>query len=159
MIRRLSVACSLLALAACGPAADKDPDPKAAETESAPAAASPAAAAPALPPAQAAAPGAPAFAVLYPGARVDGAPTLADGAGGPGGILAFTVDASPDEVIAFYRQRAEAAGLASVMAMNQGETRAFGAAGPNAGSAALQVVASPAEDGGSSVMLTWSAGR
>lgn len=156
MIRRLSVVCFVLTLAACEQAPE-------AETAAADVTATPAGAAATPPvtlaPAQPAAPGAPAFAVLYPGARVDGAPTLADGASGPGGVLAFTVDATPDEVIAFYRQRAEAAGLASVMGMDQGDTRAYGAAGPDATDAALQVVASPAEGGGASVQLTWSAGR
>ena len=154
MIRRLSVACLFVTLAACSPA----PEAKTAETE---AAAAPATEAPAaaLVPAQSAAPGAPAFAVLYPGARVDDAPTLADGVGGPGGIVAFTVDANPDQIVAFYKQRAETAGLASVMGMNQGDTRAYGAAGSGESGAALQVVASPAEGGGASVLLTWSAGR
>lgn len=157
MIRSLSVACLILSLAACGQA----PEAETAEADAATATPPEAAPTPAatLAPAQPAAPGAPAFAVLYPGARVDGAPTLADGASGPGGVLAFTVDATPDAVIAFYKQRAEAAGLASVMGMDQGETRAYGAAGPEATDAALQVVASPAEGGGASVQLTWSAGR
>ena len=154
MIRRLSVACLFVTLAACSPA----PEAKTAETE---AAAAPATEAPvaALAPAQPAAPGAPAFAVLYPGARVDGAPTLADGVGGPGGIVAFTVDADPDQIVAFYKQRAEAAGLVSVMGMNQGDTHAYGAAGSGETAAALRVVASPTEGGGVSVLLTWSAGR
>lgn len=158
MIRSLSVACLVFALAACG----KGPEAEKAEagTADAAAAAEPAPIPPAtLAPAQPAAPGAPAFAVLYPGARTDGAPTLADGASGPGGVLAFTVDATPDEVVAFYKQRAEAAGLASVMGMNQGDTRAYGAAGSGDTAAALQVVASPAGGGGASVQLTWSAGR
>jgi hypothetical protein len=154
MIRRLSVACLLVIAAACSPA----PETKTAETEAAAPAPADAAAAP-LAPAQLAAPNAPAFAVLYPDARVDGAPTLADGVGGPGGIVAFTVDADPDQVVAFYKQRAEAAGLASVMGMNQGDTRAYGAAGSGESAAALQVVASPAEGGGAAVQLTWSAGR
>lgn len=156
MIRRLSVACLFVIAAACSPA----PEAKPAETDAAapiPAAAEAAEAA--LVPAQPAAPNAPAFAVLYPNARVDGAPTLADGAGGPGGIVAFTVDASPDQVVAFYKQRAEAAGLTSVMGMNQGDTRAYAASGPQAADAALQVVASPKDGGGASVQLTWSAGR
>lgn len=158
MIRRLSVACLVLALAACdeGPetGAPAPEAPTAPETPAAPDLATPAAA-----PAEPAAPNAPAFAVLYPGATVDGAPTLADGASGPGGVLAFTVDATPDQVVAFYKQRAEAAGLAPVMGMNQGDTRAYSAAGRGESAAALQVVASPAEGGGASVQLTWSAGR
>lgn len=154
MIRRFSVACLFATLAACSPV----PEAKTAEADAA-ATTAPSAPTPALVPAQPAAPNAPAFAVLYPNARVDGAPTLADGAGGPGGIVAFTVDADPDQVVAFYKQRAEAAGLTSVMGMNQGDTRAYGAAGPTATDAALQVVASPTDGGGASVLLTWSAGR
>jgi len=155
MIRRLSVVCIFVTLAACSP----PPETKTADAESA--AVMPTTQAPpsVLVPAQPAAPGAPAFAVLYPGARVDGAPTLADGVDGPGGIMAFTVDATPDQVVAFYKQRAEAAGLASVMGMSRGDTHAYGAAGSGEDAATLQVVASPTEGGGASVQLTWSAGR
>lgn len=102
--------------------------------------------------------GAPAFAVLYPGATADGPATLASGVAGPGGLITFTTDAAPDAVVAFYRQRAEAAGLAPVMAMNQGEARAYGAAARQDNGPSLQVVASPGEDGVTSVQLTWSAG-
>ena len=162
MIRRLpaaSLVFSVLALAACNPApkAEKAPaetGPEAASTAPVPAPA------PAAMPAVAAAPaaqGAPVFAVLYPEATVDGAPTLADG--GRGGIMTFTVADAPEDVIAFYRTRAEAAGLKSVMAMNQGAVRAYGASGGDAGSAELQVVASPTDTGGASVQLTWSAGQ
>ena len=113
----------------------------------------------AAPPADAAAiDGAPAFAALYPGAQADGPATIANGPAGPGGLITFTTDAAPDAVVAFYRQRAEAAGLAPVMAMNQGEARAYGAAARKADGATLQVVASPGEDGLTSVQLTWSAG-
>ena len=77
--------------------------------------------------------GAPAFAALYP-------------------------EAAPEAVVAFYRQRAEAAGLAPVMAMNQGEARAYGAAARKENGATLQVVASPGEGGLTSVQLSWSAG-
>ncbi|WEK57392.1 MAG: hypothetical protein P0Y52_12710 [Candidatus Brevundimonas phytovorans] len=102
--------------------------------------------------------GAPAFAALYPGAQADGPATVAAGPTGPGGLITFTTDADPDAVVAFYRQRAEAAGLAPVMAMNQGEARAYGAAARKENGATLQVVASPGEGGLTSVQLTWSAG-
>ena len=65
---------------------------------------------------------------------------------------------TPETVIAFYRQRAEAAGLSPVMAMNQGEARAYGAAARKENGATLQVVASPGEEGLTSVQLTWSGG-
>lgn len=102
--------------------------------------------------------GAPAFAALYPGAQADGPATVATGPTGPGGLITFTTEAAPEAVVAFYRQRAEAAGLAPVMAMNQGEARAYGAAARKADGPTLQVVASPGEDGLTSVQLTWSAG-
>lgn len=102
--------------------------------------------------------GAPAFAALYPGARTDGAPVTASGPDGPGGLITFTTEASPDAVIDFYRQRAEGAGLASVMAMNQGDARAYGAAARADKGATLQVVASPGQGGLTSVQLSWSGG-
>ncbi len=102
--------------------------------------------------------GAPVFAVLYPGGAVQGEPTTAEGPAGPGGLVTFTTDDNPDAVVAFYRQRAEAAGLASVMSMNQGNARAYGAA-RTAGGARVEVVAAPVETGQTSVQLTWSAGK
>lgn len=102
--------------------------------------------------------GAPPFAALYPGAEADGAPIVANGPSGPGGLITFSTDAEPETVVAFYRQRAEKAGLASIMAMNQGEARAYGAAASGERGASLQVVASPGEDGLTSVQLSWSAG-
>ncbi|WP_312597201.1 hypothetical protein, partial [Brevundimonas sp.] len=150
MMLRLAAVCAvvLFGLAGCDRAnAPAQPSAKAeAVAPSAPAerkeAGSPAPlAAPA--PAAESAPATPAFAPLYPGARIDGAPLAADGAAGPGGLVTFTTDASPDEVVAFYRQRAEAAGLKSVTGMNQGEARAYGAAGDAADGPSLQVVAAP----------------
>ena len=134
--------------------------PESASVETAPLAAAPAAAEATAPTGPVAAPtdGAPAFAALYPGAQVDAPATVASGPTGPGGLITFTTDALPEAVIAFYRQRAEAAGLAPVMAMNQGEARAYGAAARKADGATLQVVAAPGEGGLTSVQLTWSAG-
>ena len=106
-----------------------------------------------------AAPGAPAFAVLYPGAAVEEPATTAVGPDGEGGLVTFATDAAPDAVVAFYRQHAEAAGLTSVMGMNQGDARAYGAAGAQPNGASLQVVASPGETDRTSVQLTWNAGR
>jgi hypothetical protein len=124
--------------------------------EAAPAAAPPAAATPAAP--ATAIKGAPAFAALYPGAQTDAAPVTASGPDGPGGIVTFTTDATPDAVIDFYRQRAEKAGLSPIMAMNQGEARAYGASARTEKGASLQVVAAPGEDGLTSVQLSWSDG-
>jgi hypothetical protein len=104
-----------------------------------------------------AAPGAPAFAVLYPGAVLDAPALSASGPAGPGGLVTYTTEADPAAVITFYEDRAAAAGLAPVMAMNQGDARAYGAADAEGG-ATLQVVASPTDSGATSVQLTWVAG-
>ncbi|QQQ18052.1 hypothetical protein JIP62_12130 [Brevundimonas vitis] len=101
----------------------------------------------------------PVFAALYPDAAVSAPATLADGADGPGGLVSFTTKAAPDVVVGFYKQRAETAGLTSISAMNQGEARAYAAASPDGSGASVQVVAAPAEDGTTSVQLSWSAGR
>jgi hypothetical protein len=106
-----------------------------------------------------AAPGAPAFAVVYPGGEVSGPATVARGPdGSPGGILSFTTEATPDTVVAFYRQRAEAAGLSSVMAMDQAGARAYGAVAQDRGDK-LHVVATPVADGPTNVQLDWTAGE
>jgi len=164
MLRLAAVsAVVLFGLAGCDRAnAPAQPSAKA-ETAAPAMPAEPAAASPAAAPVDASAPAAvagptPVFAPLYPGARIDGAPLTADGAAGPGGLVTFTTDASPDEVVAFYRQRAEAAGLKSVTGMNQGDARAYGAAGDAADGPSLQVVAAPSPDGGTSVHMNWSAG-
>lgn len=102
--------------------------------------------------------GAPDFAAIYPGGMIEAPPTVAGGPAGPGGIVSFTTEAKPDAVIGFYKQRAEAAGLASVMSMNQGDSQAYGAAEVTNG-ATLQVVATALEDAPTAVQLTWSAGQ
>lgn len=164
-MKRMFAAAALtaaLALAGCG----QSPAPEAAAANEASAdtaarvaaAASPAESASPAAPSMPAAPGAPSFAVVYPGGTVSGPATVAQGPDGPGGILSFTTDATPDTVVAFYRQRAEAAGLASVMAMNQGEARAYGAAADDGSGKLLRVVATPVENGPTSVQLDWTAG-
>lgn len=162
MKRTLAAAALMAALALAGCSqGTADEAPAAAEAAPAADAAAPAAAAPAVAAGAAtpAAPGAPAFAVVYPGGAAQGPATVARGPDGPGGILSFTTDATPDAVIDFYRQRAEAAGLASVMAMNTGDARAYGAAASDGSGKLLRVVATPVEDGPTSVQLDWTAGR
>ncbi|MEH6665225.1 MAG: hypothetical protein V7678_10270 [Brevundimonas sp.] len=103
-------------------------------------------------------PGAPAFAVIYPGGVVGEDAAGAETGTEPGsGIVTYVTSASPDAVIAFHRARAEAEGLASVMAMNQGASRAYGAHSTEDG-ANLSVFATPGEDGGASVQLVWGSG-
>jgi hypothetical protein len=45
------------------------------------------------------------------------------------------------------------------MGMNQGDARAYGAAGGPAGATNIHVVAAPGEGGETSVQLSWSEGR
>lgn len=111
-------------------------------------------------PATAAAPGAPAFAVIYPGAVPKSEPVAAQGPSGPGGTLEFTTDATPDEVVAFYRQRAEAAGLKAITTLNRDGARGYAAGdGADGRGQMLNVVATPVEDGPTDVLLMWSSGR
>lgn len=162
-MKRIFAAAALtatMAVAGCGqsPAPGAAASDEAAADTAARVAPEPAAAAATTAAAAPAAPGAPVFAVVYPGGTVSGPATTAQGPDGPGGILSFTTDAAPETVIAFYRQRAEAAGLASVMAMNQGEARAYGAAAEDGSGKLLRVVATPVENGPTSVQLDWTAG-
>ncbi|WP_395944933.1 hypothetical protein [Brevundimonas sp.] len=168
MIRRLAASAALVTfcLAGCGDRSktEETPPPEAAVAAPSEKIAPPQTPAEAAPPVEAsevvlpAAPGAPTYAALYPGAALDQPATTAAGPDGEGGLVTFRTDATPDEVVAFYRDRAEQAGLTTVMGMNQGDARAYGAAGGNAGSTNLQVVAAPGEAGETSVQLSWSAG-
>lgn len=165
----IALACAAILPAACGPqgesaaegsspataaAASDAASVEVAETTSSAPAAATAAGGTAAP----AAPDAPAFAVLYPAATLDAPAVISDGPSGPGGFATYATQAAPDAVIAFHRERAEAAGLTSTMEMNQGEARAYGATSRDGGKT-LSVVASAIEDGPTSVQLTWSAGR
>jgi hypothetical protein len=156
----------VMVLAGCseGPAEDASAAGDVATEASAPAAGTvgpanvtpPAGAAGALP----AADGAPAFAVIYPGAELKGPATVAQGPAGPGGIVQFTTDADPEAVIAFYRQRAEAAGLRQINSMNRGDAQAYSAGdGANGRGQLMQVIATRIEGGPTDVQLDWTTGR
>lgn len=107
-----------------------------------------------------AAAGAPVFAVIYPGAELKGPATVAQGPAGPGGIVQFTTDADPEAVVAFYRQRAEAAGLKQINSMNRGDARAYSAGdGANGRGQLMQVIATRIEGGPTDVQLDWTTGR
>lgn len=160
-MRRLSILAAGLVLASLGLAgcsesgsrAEAAGAPEAAAEPSAPTAVAPAPVAAPAPEVPAADSAGPAFAATYPGAEIEQA-TLGEAEGTEGGLMVFTTDAGPEQVIAFYKGKAEAAGLSPTMAMAQGDTHAYGAAHPQTG-ATLSVVASP--DGGrTSVQLSWS---
>ena len=121
-----------------------------------PAAQPPAAAATAVP----AASGAPAFAVIYPGGVTEGPATVAQGPAGPGGIVQFTTDATPEAVVAFYRRRAEAAGLKPINTMSRGDSAGYAAGdGVDGKGQLLSVVATRVEGEPTHVQLDWTAGN
>lgn len=103
-----------------------------------------------------AAAGAPEYAVIYPGGEPKGAVTPGMSPAGPGGILEFTTDATPDEVVAFYRQRAEASGLKPINSLSRDDARGYSAG--DGGAKLLNVVATPVEGGPTDVLLSWTGG-
>lgn len=154
--------CSRTAEEPAAPAAgDAATDTASASTPAVPGAAAPAAGGevaegPALP----AAPGAPAFAVVYPGGMAKSGAVSGQSPAGPGGMLEFTTDATPDEVVAFYRERAEAAGLTSITSLNRDGARGYAAGdGADGRGQMLNVVATPVDGGPTDVVLSWSSGR
>lgn len=126
----------------------------ASETQAAP----PPAAAVAAAPADTAEVAASGFAPPFPGATIVDEASAEAPEAGAGRMVSFKTRETPDAVVDFYKSRAEAAGLAPVMAMSQGDTRAYGAAKGGEDGPSVSVVASP-EGGSTSVQLTWSEGR
>lgn len=162
-MKRMLAAAALtgaMVLAGCsGAPAEEAASAEDAAVDAAATAAAPAPASAALPAAPAA-PGAPAFAVIYPGGAVEGPATMAQGPTGPGGILTFTTDATPEAVVAFYRERADTAGLTTIASMNQAGASAYSAGdGASGRGQLLSVVATPVEGGPTSVQLSWAVGR
>ncbi|MBN8551833.1 MAG: hypothetical protein J0L52_02930 [Caulobacterales bacterium] len=92
---------------------------------------------------------APAFTRPYPGSRVVSdvrAPTET------GGLLTFQTDDDPGTIIAYYRERAEEAGLTARADITMGDTRQFGADSRQGGE--LSVSITPQDDL-STVTVTW----
>ena len=95
------------------------------------------------------APVAPAFTRPYPGSRVVSevrSPTQADG------LITFQTDADPGTVVAYYRERAEEAGLTARADITMGDTRQFGA--DSREGSELSVSITP-QDQLSTVTVTW----
>ncbi len=166
MKRRFAAAAGLAAMVLAGcsehepaqaiPAADEAATAAAASASGTAASATAAAPATAAP----AAANAPAYAVIYPGAELKGPATTAQGPAGPGGIVQFTTEATPEAVIAFYRQRADAAGLKPINSMNRGNAQAYSAGdGADGRGQLMQVIATRMEDGATDVQLDWTNGR
>ena len=89
---------------------------------------------------------------LYPGAKVT-ASFSGQGKDGSGGMVAFTTTASPDDVIAFYKQKAEAIGMAQTMNMDMGGTKSYVAANEK-DKRTLSITATKASDG-TTGQVTW----
>lgn len=96
--------------------------------------------------------GRPAFAPDYPGGNVMTSIT-ANETNKVGGVYGFTTGDSPDKVFAFYRSRAEAAGLQAQTNVETAGAHIYGARGP-AGD--LNVTAAPQGAGQTYVQVTWS---
>lgn len=152
-VRGAVLAAAMIAVSACG---DRSDTPDTSETPPADALANAEASADAVDRPAAGVGGTPPFAALYPGARLQGPAVTSQNETERGGMVTFTTPDHPEAVIAWYRDRAEAAGLASAMTMTQGDTQIFGAQAEGVG-ASVQVVATPVE-GETSVQLTWSSG-
>jgi hypothetical protein len=95
----------------------------------------------------------PSYLPLYPGAAVQTS-VNGTGASGTGGTVIFKTSASAADVIAFYKQKTTAAGMAETMSMTSGAMVTFGA-GKQGTKEAVQVVATTGSDG-TSVQLVWS---
>ncbi len=96
----------------------------------------------------------PDFAPLYPGAQAQQSATTVASSEGAGGMIVYTAAATPDQVLAFYRDRVKAAGMGETAEMNMGAARMLSAT-DDASKRSIQVIVS-GEGAGSSVSLTWT---
>lgn len=89
------------------------------------------------------------FALPYPGSRVvSSVNSPTDNAG----LITFQTDADPGTVIAYYRQRAEEAGLTPRADLTMGDTRQFGADTSDGGELSVEITP---QDNLSTVTVTW----
>jgi hypothetical protein len=97
----------------------------------------------------------PSYLPMYPGGDVKSS-MIGNGKDGMGGLVVFHTSASTSDIIAFYKGKATAAGMADTMDMNSGNTTMY--VGTNEKTKqTVQVAATKAGDGsGSDVQLTWS---
>jgi hypothetical protein len=93
----------------------------------------------------------PDYARPYPGSRIV---STIDAGADQGGMTVFETDANPDTIVAYYRGRAEEAGLSSGASMTMGDTRQFAFEGENG--EGLTVIVTP-QDGRSTVNVAWDA--
>jgi hypothetical protein len=98
----------------------------------------------------------PAFAPVYPGAVIQSAVTGNEGEAK--GMVSFITDAKQAEVLAFYKDKGKAAGMSvkAEVAMGTGRMLAMGAEGE---SPAMQITATPGDDGKVQVAVVYDGGK
>lgn len=98
----------------------------------------------------------PAFAPVYPGAMIQSAVTGNEGEAK--GMVTFLTEAKMAEVLAFYKEKGAAAGLKvkAEVAMGPGRMLALGRG--DSGGEAMQITATPGEDGKLMVALVYDGG-
>lgn len=95
----------------------------------------------------------PSFVPAYPNGKIQSTMAGPSG-GGQGGGIVFTTPDAPDAVIAYYKQKAKAAGMEETMNMQTAETLIFAATNKSTKNS-LHVSAIKGDDG-SQVSLFWS---
>jgi hypothetical protein len=96
----------------------------------------------------------PSYLPLYPGAKVTASFT-GNGKDGSGGMVTFHTADTPDAVVAFYKQKAKAAGMADTMNMNSNNTIMYVGANEKAKSQ-VTVSATKGSDG-TDAQVNWGA--
>ncbi|WP_421934195.1 hypothetical protein [Phenylobacterium sp.] len=134
-MKPLFTAAALLALAACGPKAAQQAKPAAAPIACA---------------------GLPAYAPVYPGAKVTLCTQGDSTPGKIGGAVGFTSPDAPDTIVALYKDGAAAAGLRPGLDLDQGGSKVFSA---QDGDRTVRIQALPEANGGSTAILTWGAAK
>jgi len=95
----------------------------------------------------------PSYLPLYPGAKVTASFT-GSGKDGSGGVVTFSANAAPADIINFYKPKLTTAGMAQTASMEMGATTTYVAAN-EASKRSVSVSATKSGDG-TTVQLTWS---
>jgi len=97
----------------------------------------------------------PDYAPLYPGASVEMSAASAPGdESSVGGTVTYMTNATPQQVVDFYKQKSAAKGVPAKMNANMGAALMFAAA-DDSGARSVQVIATPAGTG-TNVAVTWA---
>jgi len=97
----------------------------------------------------------PAYLPLYPGAKIHSSFARPRPGGTGGGTIIFETEASPADVIAFYRKTEAESGFSETTESENDGTLAFGA---GAGRRTIQIIAQPIATG-SHVQIFWTGGE